>query len=60
MFGRASVLAVYLASVYFDIWSMINLSSHEQLLGIGFIVAFISADTPWFTYSKTVEVKETK
>ena len=60
MFGRASVLAVYLVSVYFDIWSMINLVSHERLLGLGFIVAFISADSPWFTYSKTVEVTETK
>ena len=60
MFGRASVLALYLASVYFDVWSMINLPLNERLLGLGFIVAFISADTPWFTYSKTVEVKETK
>jgi len=56
MFGRASVLAVYLASVYFDVWSMIKTPDNVFLLSVGFVVAFLSADSPWVTYSKKVEV----
>jgi len=56
MIGRASVLAVYLASIYFDVWSMIKTPSNVDLLSLAFIIAFISADSPWFTYSKKVEI----
>ena len=60
MFGRASVLAVYLASVYFDVWGMIKTPGNVDLLSVAFFLAFISADSPWATYSKNVNITKTE
>ncbi len=56
MFGRGTVLAVYLASVYYDIWNMIQTDFNRNLLAVALFIAFISGDSPWITYSKNVEV----
>jgi len=58
MIGRASVLAVFCASVYFDIWSKIQTPDNIFILSIAFILAFISADEPWMRYEKKVIITE--
>ena len=55
MIGRASVIAVYCATVYFGIWDMIQVSGNRDLLGLAFILAFLSADEPWIQYIKKEE-----
>lgn len=52
MIGRASVIAVYCATVYFGLWDMIQDSGNQNLLGLAFILAFLSADEPWVKYVK--------
>lgn len=58
MVGRAATIAVFCASVYLDIWSMIDPNTADWLV-VAFFFAFISADSPWVTYSKNVEIKKT-
>lgn len=53
--GRAAVLAVFCASVYFDIWSMIQTPGNADLLSIAFVLAFLAADEPWVQYTKIIE-----
>lgn len=57
MIGRASVIAVYCATVYLSIWDMIQAPGNRDLLGLAFILAFLSADEPWVKYTYKKEEK---
>ena len=59
MIGRASVLAVFCASVYFNVWSKIQTGDNVFLLSVAFVLAFLSADEPWVKYVHTKEEKIT-
>lgn len=60
MIGRAAVLAVFCASVYFDVWGKIQTGDNVLLLSVAFVLAFLSADEPWVKYvaKKKVIVQE--
>ena len=51
---RASILAVFCASVYFDIWSKIQTRANILLLSIMFVLTFILADKSWVEYEKII------
>ena len=50
MIGRAAVLAVFCASIYFDVWSKIQTPDNVFVLSLAFVIAFVSADEPWIKY----------
>ncbi len=54
--GRAAVLAVFCASVYFDIWGMMG--DDTFLLSLAFVIAFLAADEPLIQYKKMVTIEK--
>ena len=57
MIGHASVLFVFILSIYWNIWNIVP-EENQFFLALAFFIAFISAEGPIVKYVKTTVKKE--